>query len=396
MAALAADPRAGSHRSYRRTLDKEEPPPALFPPDASDPSQDDSPHASTTDPSQTCQSADGGQPWINGSKRRLPDWDSFYKNGLPNEIIVIDDTPEPGLVHPNAKTDAYHPITSTTKPNTSKKRKLDDALSTTHHYEHLGGDNGVDLGASAKKRKYEKAPEAHRPHLYEDGVSNGIEPSALLKRPYGVRSPILNSNSPASLSGSQVPAKRKRTRHQLANGVHAEQPDKPRLGPNIEYVGLGGPAQRAKDVLVRPGHSVGFSGASIGDGYADRLQTMLNGQKLHDDDGHYIVVPEASITNQCKKQEVFPKAYANWCKIKSPNSSAKEPSERSYKRSIFKRKISLPSRSYARYKNTGMQPSLSCGFFRHSDRTTPRTDTDAFTCETVSISTDIFASLWIS
>lgn len=57
--------------------------PARVPPATSTPSAMASmPSASSVAPSQ-------------GSRRKKPDWGEFYKNGLPKEVIVIDDSPGP-------------------------------------------------------------------------------------------------------------------------------------------------------------------------------------------------------------------------------------------------------------------------------------------------------------
>ena len=41
------------------------------------------------------RSANGRQSDQKRTRSRKPDWETFYKNGLPKEIIVIDDSPEP-------------------------------------------------------------------------------------------------------------------------------------------------------------------------------------------------------------------------------------------------------------------------------------------------------------
>jgi dual-specificity kinase len=67
-------------------------------------------------------------------RSREPDWNNFYKNGLPKEVIVIDDSPPPrvsntpeaitaGTVHPS---ETARPIATTTTRHAAKKRKRDD------------------------------------------------------------------------------------------------------------------------------------------------------------------------------------------------------------------------------------------------------------------------------
>jgi dual-specificity kinase len=66
------------------------------------------------------------QPPRKRRRSREPDWNTFYKNGLPKEIIVIDDTPEPE--RPNAATAAAQTLANGHGANGSstKKRKRDD------------------------------------------------------------------------------------------------------------------------------------------------------------------------------------------------------------------------------------------------------------------------------
>jgi dual-specificity kinase len=61
------------------------------------------------------------------SIQREPDWNTFYKNGLPKEVIVIDDSPSPA---PSASvisnTQAARLLASGSNRHAAKKRKYDD------------------------------------------------------------------------------------------------------------------------------------------------------------------------------------------------------------------------------------------------------------------------------
>lgn len=80
----------------------------------------------------TTQSHSGGQ----ARKRRRskePDWNSFYKNGLPKEIIVIDDTPDPDDDDKDVASYSTRTYTNGTvngsdagPQHVAKKRKKDD------------------------------------------------------------------------------------------------------------------------------------------------------------------------------------------------------------------------------------------------------------------------------
>lgn len=75
-------------------------------------------------------------------RSREPDWISFYKNGLPKEVIVIDDTPEaesqPGTTAASYTIDASN---ASSNLHTAKRRKRDDApthYDPVHHNKYTG------------------------------------------------------------------------------------------------------------------------------------------------------------------------------------------------------------------------------------------------------------------
>ena len=70
---------------------------------------------------------------------REPDWHKFYKNGLPKEVIVIDDSPTPELsasVVSNAQ--IARPATGASNRHAAKKRKRDDVGSAYDPVYELG------------------------------------------------------------------------------------------------------------------------------------------------------------------------------------------------------------------------------------------------------------------
>jgi dual-specificity kinase len=73
---------------------------------------------------------------------REPDWHKFYENGLPKEVIVIDDSPTP---EPSASvvsnTQAARSIAGGNSRHAAKKRKRDDVGSAYDPVYHLGHSN---------------------------------------------------------------------------------------------------------------------------------------------------------------------------------------------------------------------------------------------------------------
>ena len=94
-------------------------------------------------------SADGSQPSRKRRRSREPDWNAFYKNGLPKEIIVIDDdSPEPGIpaagngtgppdsrpvAAAGAATGAIPTVHEVDGRPPAKKRKKDDETTSVHY-----------------------------------------------------------------------------------------------------------------------------------------------------------------------------------------------------------------------------------------------------------------------
>lgn len=58
-------------------------------------------------------------------RSRAPDWQEFYRHGLPKEVIIIDDSPPP---HPQPKSlqSNQQPIPRTTQKHAAKKQKRED------------------------------------------------------------------------------------------------------------------------------------------------------------------------------------------------------------------------------------------------------------------------------
>ncbi|KAI4592202.1 dual specificity protein kinase kns1 [Pestalotiopsis sp. 9143b] len=197
-------------------------------------------------------------------RSKEPDWDNFYKNGLPKEIIVIDDTPEPEVdvksVVSNQSARTYTTgLTngSDASRHAAKKRKKEDA------YPHTNGrvPNGSHIATpTSTSTSTDRTTSTH----------NTTAPTSLAS---------LSSNGheyEASLTGQ----KRKRTtRQQLAQEAKRRE-----IEVSNEYVSYRPPAKPVKksgEVAVRVVN--------------DRYQNV----KVDDDDGHYIVVPDAELTTQC-------------------------------------------------------------------------------------------------
>ena len=195
------------------------------------------------------------------------DWSEFYRNGLPKEVIVIDDTPEP-----EAGTGAsWHPQTN---------GHAASATETRH---------------AAKRQRRDEEPTHYDP-VYHNATSSRTHTSRQLGSPTQstVSSDRTNSaihttaaTSLGSLSSTgtydhdaQPGQKRRRTtRQQVAN--EAKRREAP-TDAFASYVAPPKPPKKAPEVPVKVIH----------DSARDR------GVRCDDDDGHYIVVPDNDFTDK--------------------------------------------------------------------------------------------------
>ncbi|KAI1430562.1 kinase-like domain-containing protein [Xylaria sp. CBS 124048] len=215
-----------------------------------------------TMPAAAAQSCPDTQP----RKRRRskePDWKQFYKNGLPKEIIVIDDTPEPepdqaGSTDATSRTFTNDTVNVSTAQHCAKKRRKED-------------DQYVDS-------QYDARPTAsyHQPSI--GSASTDRTTSA-----YNTTAPTsLSSNGQYDYETQQTGQKRKRTRQQLAQDAKRREVEA--LGDVfLEYQPPQKPIKKCGEVVVRP--------------VIDQ-RVLQPGNKVDNDDGHYIVVPDADLTTQ--------------------------------------------------------------------------------------------------
>ncbi|KAI0424547.1 kinase-like domain-containing protein [Xylaria sp. FL1042] len=198
-------------------------------------------------------------------RSKEPDWKQFYKNGLPKEIIVIDDTPEP---EPKTSTSATSRTFtndtangSTNKPgprHVAKRRKKDEDLYSESLYD-------ARLNGS-----------------YNQPSNSGSASTDRTTSGYNTTAPTsLSSNGQYDYEAPQTGQKRKRTRQQIAQDAKRREIEV--LGDGFhEYQPPQKPIKKCGEVAVRP--------------VSDR--THQAGVKIDDDDGHYIVVPDTDLTTQ--------------------------------------------------------------------------------------------------
>ncbi|KAK3368242.1 kinase-like domain-containing protein [Podospora didyma] len=202
------------------------------------------------------------------------DWETFYKNGLPSEIIVIDDTPEPE--RPGAASVSSQPLTNghangatndVSARHLAKKRKRDDE---TAHYDPVH--NNV-AGSLAHTPRHHGSPS--KSTVSTDRTNSAIHTTAATSLG------SLSSNSQYDYS-TQPGQKRKRTtRQQIANEA-ARQREQGALMDAFSYHRPPQPPKKASEVHVKV----------ITDNSHNKTA------RCDDEDGHYIVVPDNDLTDR--------------------------------------------------------------------------------------------------
>lgn len=234
------------------------------------------------------------QPSRKRRRSRDPDWNTFYRNGLPSEVIVIDDTPEPEANMGRKIVNANAAARDLTTQQPAKRMRRDDALEATprnpgyYHVQYAGSHHDTPL---------------------QNSTPIGSTLSSVRTNS------ALNTTAPTSLSSNsqyedvQTPLKRKRTRQQVTNEANKRR-DVDGLGdPFFTYKPPPYSPKKASDVHVRVIQDVSpllpLFNPQQSIAMLWRL-TWCHIQRLHDKnftvddkDGHYIVVPDAELTEKC-------------------------------------------------------------------------------------------------
>ncbi|EHY56886.1 serine threonine protein kinase CMGC group [Exophiala dermatitidis] len=200
------------------------------------------------------------------NQRRQPNWNEFYKNGIPKEIIVIDDdSPEPQSGTDNARPNP-HPETSAYPSNAGRKRKVDQGYEIEYTDSPAYSTHPTKFGASSSSASYHSGDRT-------TSIQTVTAPTSLESY----------ASNPASHSYEDVRVGQKRKRVQPAKETRAQAKRKQQETADAyaDYVPPSKPLRKAADVHV----------PVIRD-------TLHKHQKVDDDDGHYIVTPHTPLTDR--------------------------------------------------------------------------------------------------
>jgi dual-specificity kinase len=207
-------------------------------------------------------------------QKRKPDWAEFYKNGLPNEIIVIDDD-EP-QTSPRTQPRPTQPNRAITTNggtrHTDKKRKTTASTAYDPVY------NQQTSYSTTQTPYYDNSPSNNT--ISTDRTTSAINTTAATS----LGSQASNGAYIPPLENGTVGQKRKRTRRAAQDEANEAKRREVDLhgDPFSLYVPPPNPPIKAKEVFVQV--------------VADK--SYMKDQKVDDEDGHYIVVPDADLTDR--------------------------------------------------------------------------------------------------
>ncbi|KAH7128346.1 kinase-like domain-containing protein [Dendryphion nanum] len=235
------------------------------------------------------------------SKKRDPDWNDFYKNGLPKEVIVIDDDDdEPASRPPPRPAQPPRTATNGSLRHSDKKRKT----TATTAYDPVYNQH---TSYSTTQTPYYDSPQNS---LSTDRTTSALNTTAGTS----LGSTTSNAHHISPLDTAVVGQKRKRTR--AAAQDEAKEAKRRELDCNDDPFSLyqppPNPVVKAKDVYVQV----------VPD------KSYMKDQKVDDDDGHYIVVPEADLTERYQilkllGQGTFGKVVEAWDRKKNTKCAIK-------------------------------------------------------------------------
>ncbi|KJZ74712.1 hypothetical protein HIM_05829 [Hirsutella minnesotensis 3608] len=190
-------------------------------------------------------------------RRREPNWSDFYRNGLPKEIIVIEDSPEPTANMGRKLANPTPTSSSAAQPAKRRKRDAPPASRVQH--------------APARP----SPSRDHHPNqitLSSDRTSSTIHTTA----PTSLSSNSQREEPPASFEHKRT------TRRRTAAEAKRKAIDKT-VGPLLTYEPPPHPPRKIANVPVR----------IVQDQHQNKQAANVD-----DDDGHYIVVPDTRLADK--------------------------------------------------------------------------------------------------
>ncbi|KAK2751108.1 dual specificity protein kinase kns1 [Myotisia sp. PD_48] len=213
------------------------------------------------------------------SRRKKPDWGEFYKNGVPKEIIVIDDDDD---IDDRKTTTTIASSNGLTNVSTASTRN--PAVAPVHKKRRT--DNRTATGAEVET--YDRPTYSYSSHRYAEGsagasISTDRTTSLHTTAPTSLGSQVSYSANAPYLEDVAVGQKRKRVVTRKSTRDELKRKELEMTGDAFtNYIPPPKPPIKAKEVIVPVIRDYGFN----------------KGQKIDDEEGHYIVTPDTNLTDK--------------------------------------------------------------------------------------------------
>lgn len=242
-------------------------------------------------------SSAGNSAMSHSSSKRRPDWAEFYKNGMPKEIIVIDDSPEPSSVTSKTGDAGRSGRVNGALRHADKKRKTGQSAACDPVYQQH-------TSYSTTQTPYAENTSSHNT-VSTDRTTSAIHTTA----PTSLGSQASNgTHNTAPMEEGMVGQKRKRSTRQVAQDEGAKEAKRRHIerpsDPWERYLPPPDPPVKAKDVYVQVVHDVRQQNAhpKRTSGCSQFQRSQTKDQTCDDDDGHYVVNTDADLTDRCKRR----------------------------------------------------------------------------------------------
>jgi dual-specificity kinase len=310
------------------------------------------------------------------NSQRRPDWNEFYKNGVPKEVILIDDdTPPPTRrqVSRQGRRDGEAPLP---QPTAGKKRKIDQSYGQEYHDSPAFSTHPAHFGDTASVSSHSGT----RTTSHQTTAPTSLES-------YGSNAA---SNSYEDMNVGQ---KRKRAQPQKETRAQAKKKQQEATSDAFnDYIPPPVPVRKAPEVHVPVIRDVSGRSAVRGHSTYFRKTSLPKNAKVDDDDGHYIITPGTPLTDRCILSPSHDTLRLLMkTQTKFSDYLGKAHLAKSSKHMTRKRRPNVPSRSSDLSRSIEMLHESNCECYRLSPSTTVPTRTSVYTCVTLSTSEIIYA-----
>jgi dual-specificity kinase len=221
------------------------------------------------------------------ASKRQPDWNEFYKNGVPKEIIVIDDdSPEPQYPTTTSNPSNGQPRADASNytSNAGRKRKVDQGYDIEYSDSPTFSTHPAKFGGSSSSASYQSGDRT-------TSLQTVTAPTSLES--------YAGNNASSSYEDVRAGQKRKRVQPQKETRAQTKRKQQESTSDAFaDYVPPPKPLRKAGDVHVPVIRDV-CSADKPPRTLADQTQNLHKHQKVDDDDGHYIVSPNVPLTDRC-------------------------------------------------------------------------------------------------